>query len=38
MVMSTLLVLIKFVCLKGVRARKIPRFSFSIEERGVLGE
>ena len=24
--------------LKGVRAHKIPRFSFSIEERGVLGE
>ena len=23
---------------KGVRAHKIPRFSFSIEERGVLGE
>ena len=26
------------VIIKGVRARKIPRFSFSIEERGVLGE
>ena len=24
--------------IKGVRAHKIPRFSFSIEERGVLGE
>ena len=27
-----------FKSLKGVRAHKIPRFSFSIEERGVLGE
>ena len=26
------------VLLKGVRARKILRFSFSIEERSVLGE
>ena len=26
------------VFVKGVRAHKIPRFSFSIEERGVLGE
>ena len=27
-----------FFIIKGVRAHKIPCFSFSIEERGVLGE
>ena len=36
--LTLFLQVLKFFSFKGVRARKIPRFSFSIKERGVLGE